>query len=669
VLRRADAVAHWEVIMWNRTIVAVCLVLAVGCGGEDGCCCRPVEPPQLDDDTVECDAVAWFRDADGDGFGDRLDAVEACEPPDGYVADATDCDDLDPGMFPGLQEAPVWVLDPCDSWRRGGLTLPIGEWGTVFHSGACGGEADCDPALTPDSRASVSAWPSGCSGNGVVVEFWLEADCGCEADLPGEACCDEAQAESWISVRWDWEETLGPEDLSAYDFLLLPVEVASANPIRPEPKLQDATGCLAQLGTFDGFTDLPLRSLVIPLVSFGQQGGCDLDLSQVVAAEVGIAEPWPEIGRSIEGSLAIDPPSLATADDLRIPVTHLECPVRDEALMHRVAAALIGLQQSHGFVDTWLDPETWAPEPMTYTYAQAVTLLYLTLHFREFGDLDSLEAAAALAGALVDAQVEDDGSWYDAYAFDEASGEFVDATGGETRWVGNVAWSVQALEVFVDSTAMGQDAHLAAIDGGVSWLLQQQAAWEAAGGSPGGVTAGGEGNVSAAYALLITGHEREAEEILEFMVGELWDEERSYLWMGVDDAGLAADMFTWTAPLLAWMGMSEEVLDSYGLAQGVFPTLGFDDSLAGVADFGPYQPWWEGCAGWASTGGPGAWYLHQQLLAAEVDVDGDGQGDGLWACAPDDFAGGPGWGSRLVGAPPTAWVGLMSMRHLREIIP
>ncbi len=35
----------------------------------------------------------WYRDADGDGLGTVFTTVEACDQPDGYVSDRTDCDD------------------------------------------------------------------------------------------------------------------------------------------------------------------------------------------------------------------------------------------------------------------------------------------------------------------------------------------------------------------------------------------------------------------------------------------------------------------------------------------------------------------------------------------------------------------------------------------------
>ena len=48
----------------------------------------------------------FFRDADGDNFGDAAQRVTLCEPtaPPGYVPDDSDCDDSAPDVFPGAQE-------------------------------------------------------------------------------------------------------------------------------------------------------------------------------------------------------------------------------------------------------------------------------------------------------------------------------------------------------------------------------------------------------------------------------------------------------------------------------------------------------------------------------------------------------------------------------------
>jgi hypothetical protein len=56
----------------------------------------------------------FFRDADGDGFGDLNDAIEACEPPEGYVDNSTDCRDDDRTIFPTADEICNGIDDDCD---------------------------------------------------------------------------------------------------------------------------------------------------------------------------------------------------------------------------------------------------------------------------------------------------------------------------------------------------------------------------------------------------------------------------------------------------------------------------------------------------------------------------------------------------------------------------
>lgn len=66
------------------------------CGGGDEDCDGLAD--DQDDDPVG--AVAWFPDADGDGWG-TLPGITACEAPSGHVAEAGDCDDGDPERYPG----------------------------------------------------------------------------------------------------------------------------------------------------------------------------------------------------------------------------------------------------------------------------------------------------------------------------------------------------------------------------------------------------------------------------------------------------------------------------------------------------------------------------------------------------------------------------------------
>ncbi len=59
-------------------------------------------------------ALAWWADADGDGFGDPDSPTTACEQPSGFVDDAEDCDDSDPAVHPDAAEVCNGVDDDCD---------------------------------------------------------------------------------------------------------------------------------------------------------------------------------------------------------------------------------------------------------------------------------------------------------------------------------------------------------------------------------------------------------------------------------------------------------------------------------------------------------------------------------------------------------------------------
>ena len=61
----------------------------------------------------------FYRDADGDGYGDPDNATESIECPSGYVEDNTDCDDSNKEINPGLGTCVLktFYLDAdADSW-------------------------------------------------------------------------------------------------------------------------------------------------------------------------------------------------------------------------------------------------------------------------------------------------------------------------------------------------------------------------------------------------------------------------------------------------------------------------------------------------------------------------------------------------------------------------
>ena len=67
------------------------------------------------DDTGCAEPRTWYRDADGDYYGDEGDTVEGCDAPQGYVDQGEDCDDSDATVSPAATESCADDLDnDCD---------------------------------------------------------------------------------------------------------------------------------------------------------------------------------------------------------------------------------------------------------------------------------------------------------------------------------------------------------------------------------------------------------------------------------------------------------------------------------------------------------------------------------------------------------------------------
>ncbi len=81
------------------------------------------QPSQTSDNAEDCDDgdalenpdAVWYLDADGDGYGDSFQGIgDVCEQPEGYVAEWGDCDDSDAAAYPGAKEECEGVDNDCD---------------------------------------------------------------------------------------------------------------------------------------------------------------------------------------------------------------------------------------------------------------------------------------------------------------------------------------------------------------------------------------------------------------------------------------------------------------------------------------------------------------------------------------------------------------------------
>ncbi|MFM7202976.1 MAG: MopE-related protein [Myxococcota bacterium] len=63
----------------------------------------------------------YYKDADGDGFGDKSSSLSTCNPPSGYVSSSTDCNDAEATIFPGAAESCNGKDDNCNGTSDEGV--------------------------------------------------------------------------------------------------------------------------------------------------------------------------------------------------------------------------------------------------------------------------------------------------------------------------------------------------------------------------------------------------------------------------------------------------------------------------------------------------------------------------------------------------------------------
>jgi regulation of enolase protein 1 (concanavalin A-like superfamily) len=124
--------------------------------------------------------TTFYRDMDGDGFGDPANTTMACSVPMGYVTNNTDCDDNDPLEKPGQ----VWYADLDNDGYSSGATLtqclrPAGYKVPAELTATTGDCNDNNAAINPAATEICDGIDNNCNGmtdEGVQTTFYRDMD-------------------------------------------------------------------------------------------------------------------------------------------------------------------------------------------------------------------------------------------------------------------------------------------------------------------------------------------------------------------------------------------------------------------------------------------------------------------------------------------------------------
>ena len=138
----------------------------------------------------------WYRDADGDTYGNSAIAVQACSQPAGYVSDSTDCNDGNASVKPGATEICNGLDDNCDGQTDEGVknTYYVDADGDTYGDpnntvkacttgpGVVNNSLDCDDtnaAVHPGATEACNGIDDNCDGQtdeGLKTTFYRDGD-------------------------------------------------------------------------------------------------------------------------------------------------------------------------------------------------------------------------------------------------------------------------------------------------------------------------------------------------------------------------------------------------------------------------------------------------------------------------------------------------------------
>lgn len=170
------------------------VVAVFGCINSDAC--NYDANANVDDQSCTFSTM-WFLDADNDGYGHADVSLMACEMPEGYAADGTDCDDTDDSKW---QSAELYIDADGDGYNTGLETVCFGTEMPVGYSVETAGD-DCDDS--DDSKWQSGEFYSDMDGdsydNGLEVVCYGESIPTGYSPQTSGADCDDTNGLIWQS--------------------------------------------------------------------------------------------------------------------------------------------------------------------------------------------------------------------------------------------------------------------------------------------------------------------------------------------------------------------------------------------------------------------------------------------------------------------------------------
>ncbi len=182
------------------------------------------------DESDAADASTWYRDSDGDSYGNPSSSSRSCTQPSGYVSNSSDCDDSDASRNPttywyqdsdgdGYGSATYWVQQCNQPSGYVSNNSDCSDSRSSSYPGAteyCNGyDDDCDGSTDESSAVDASRWYRDYDGDGYGSTSSTMSCYQPTGYVANSSDCYDYNAEAYPGATTYWRVNRGD---SSYDY-------------------------------------------------------------------------------------------------------------------------------------------------------------------------------------------------------------------------------------------------------------------------------------------------------------------------------------------------------------------------------------------------------------------------------------------------------------------